>query len=129
MQSKCNATHPEQCVDLLIVWHNPCDKCKRAQTRPDVVWKPEQNERKNSEVGKEAITAHPPTIGRGIVLLFMQGAEKDGRGEGRRPDEGSRVNQPSTGKASKAKSAMSVREIQAVADSYPTHPSICEVKR
>lgn len=77
------------------MWHNPSDKRKRAQTCPNIIWEPKDNEGKNSQVPKEAISAQSPSASRRTILDgFMERAEEDCRGKRRRPDESGGVNEP-----------------------------------
>lgn len=54
--------YPEESVDLLVVWCNPGNKGKRAETCPDVVWEPVCNKGEGCHVGEETVAAYQPAI-------------------------------------------------------------------
>lgn len=70
-------SYPKYSVDLLVVRHNPSNKCKGAQTRPKVVREPENDKSDDREVNEEAISGHGPTVCKSTFLWLMQSTEKD----------------------------------------------------
>jgi hypothetical protein len=100
MRSECNTevlqstpllTYSEDGVHFLIMRCKPGYERKRTQAGPDEVRKPEDDERKDSEVCEELVSRHDPGISRCAILRLMQSSEQDCRGECRRPDECARV--------------------------------------
>lgn len=77
----CKDTYPEYRVDFLVMRHNPRDERKGAQTRPDIIWKEEEDESKNGKVPEETVPGECPAVCRGAVLGLVEGAEQDCGGE------------------------------------------------
>lgn len=57
-----DTTHSKQCVHFLVIGENPRDEGKRAETCPDIVWKPEHHKSKDCDVGKKGIPGDCPAI-------------------------------------------------------------------
>lgn len=64
-------SYPKYSVDLLVMRHNPGNKCKGAQARPKVVREPENDKSNDTEVNEEAISSHGPTVCKSTFLWLV----------------------------------------------------------
>ena len=53
----------------------PGDESKGTQTRPDIIWEEEEDEGKDGNISKEAVSGDGPAIGRRMVLWLVKGSK------------------------------------------------------